>query len=498
MGWSNDESQITKKGMDTSTKILLAIIACVVIIILIIFMLLINIEQNNFTISVDGKSTTTVSKEKLITNIDSTTYINIEEFAKLVGYEYHKGEYKSFTLEEGKCYVQGIKETTTFYANDNKICKLPLNKLQEEYREHTVENTIKINNNKMYAPIDAIGVAFNVNIEVSENSLTVYTLDYLVKYYNNKLLQWGYKDITNQSFENKKALLYGYLIVNKENGLYKIIDNKNTKEIVPDKYTSIEFSESTQEFLVTNSLGQVGIINLDGTTKIEPIYNSISILDKQSDLYLIQKNNKFGVIKSGNVIVITPEYDTIGLNNLNSTSIAYNKYFILDTLIPVCQNNKWGAFDKKGNLVLNLEYDGFGCMDTTVLINETTKTVQPVITIPKCNGIVVEKEEKYGVLDLTGKELVPIQVESIYSIENIQDENERYFMLYNGEELNIIERLIIAGIIESEKKADEDDKNDLGNTIENNVITVPISSDINDQINNTSNEITSNFVNQAE
>ena len=47
MGWSSDEPVAEKKGMDTSSKILLAIIACVLVIIVIIFMLLINIEQNN-------------------------------------------------------------------------------------------------------------------------------------------------------------------------------------------------------------------------------------------------------------------------------------------------------------------------------------------------------------------------------------------------------------------------------------------------------------------
>jgi hypothetical protein len=50
-------------------------------------------------------------------------------------------------------------------------------------------------------------------------------------------------------------------------------------------------SEDTKQFFVNNSLGQVGIINLDGTTKIDPIYNSISVMDKKLDLYLIEKDS---------------------------------------------------------------------------------------------------------------------------------------------------------------------------------------------------------------
>lgn len=477
MGWSSDEPQVKKNKMDTTTKILIAIIACVVLIILLILVLLFNIQSNTFNVLIDGNPQKKYDISKLIINIDNTTYINIEEFAKLVGYEYHGGEYKAFTIEKDKSYVQGTEETATFYANDNKVCKLPLNELQEEYREYTVENTIKIKNNKMYAPLDAISLAFNVSIQEKENSLNVLTLSYLEKYYNSKATQqWGYSDITEQSFENKKAILYGYIIVNKENGLYKIIDSENTKEIVPDKYKSIEFSENTQEFLVTNSLGQVGIINLDGTTKIEPTYEAISILDKKAGLYLIQKNEKYGVIKSGNTTVISPEYDNIGLTNIDSNSIIDNKYYIYDTLIPVCQNNKWGAFDKNGNLVLKLEYDGIGCTNTNVEINGTKKTVDPVTLIELCDGIVVEKNKKYKLLDSSGKELISTEVDAIYTAESSKNEKYNYYMLYNNRELNVIEELIKAGLIEDPEKKE----------LEENTNT--------NSINNTTNQIVNNVV----
>lgn len=485
MGWSSDEPQ--EKKMETSTKILIAIIACVILIIILILILLFNIQTNTFNLFIDGKSQSNYDISKLIAEIDEVTYINIEEFAKLVGYEYHGGEYKSFTIEEGKCYVQGIEETASFYANDNKVCKLPLNELQEEYREYATKNTIKIKDDKMYAPIEAINLAFNVVIDKKEKSLSIYTLSGLVASYDKNVKDWGYSGITDQNFENQKALLYGYIIVNKENGLYKIIDNKNTKEIVPDKYKAIEFSENTQEFLVTNSLGQVGIINLDGTTKIEPTYESIALLDKKEGLYLVQKNKKYGVVKSGNATVIPTEYDSIGLTNLSAESIIDNKYYIYDTLIPVCQNNKWGAFDKTGNLVLKLEYDGIGCTSTSVEINEVKKTVEPVFLIEECNGIVVEKGEKYKLVDVTGKELISTAVDAIYIYEGSENEKYNYYMLYNNKQLNIIEELIKAGLIEdSEKEKEENENSENINTNNTNTNT--------NSISNTTGQIASNVV----
>lgn len=494
MGWTSEEEQPTKKGMETSSKILLAIIACVLLIIILIIVLLLNIQQNTFNISVDGQPVS-ASKDNLITKIDNITYINIEEFAKLVKYEYHEGEYKAFTIEKDKCYVQGQNETATFYLNDNKVCKLPINDLTSDYQEYTVENTIKSSNGKMYASVEAINLAFNVVVKEDENSLDIYTLDYLVTTYDKKVKDWGYTGIADQEFENQKSLLYGYLIVKKENGLYKIIDSNNTKEIVSDKYTSIQFTENTKEFLVTNSLGQVGIINLDGTTKIEPVYDSILVLDKKSNLYLVQKDKKYGVVKSGNITIIYPEYDSIGLDTKKITTNVESQYLILDKLIPVCKNNKWGAFDKSGNMVIKIEYDGFGCNLTTIEVNGVRKAVNPVLAIKECNGIVVKQFEKYGMLNIDGKELVPIAVDSIYEIENPENENSKYYMLYNNEELNIIKRLIKAGLIEDKNNNDNDENNNTTttNTVNNNTVqtSAPVT---NDTVNEISNQITNNNI----
>lgn len=298
MGWNDDEQQNTKKGMSLSSKIVLALIVCLTLIIILIFILLISIQGTSFSIQVDGLDINTTTREALLTTINAETYVNIEEFAKLVEYEYHEGEYKAFVIEKDKCYVQGENETASFYLNNNKVYKLPVNKLENAYEEHTTENIIRSINGKMYAPLEAIEKAFNVMLDETSNHFKIYTLEHLVTVYNKAVKNWGYTGIAEQSFENQKSLLYGYLIVKKENGLYKIIDTDNTKEIVPAKYTSIEFSENMQEFVVTNSSKQVGIINFDGTTKIEPLYETISVLDKETDLYIVQQSKKIRSCKN--------------------------------------------------------------------------------------------------------------------------------------------------------------------------------------------------------
>jgi len=480
MDWNYDEPEESKKGMSLSTKILLGIGACVILIILLLSLLLYNIQTTSFLVQVDG-NLKEIGKDKLITKINNETYVNIEEFAKLVGYEYHKGEYKSFTIEEDKCYVQGTNETASFYLDDNKIFKLPVNKLyDEEYSEYLIEGTIKSHNGTFYMPLQAIPLAFNIVMEQSNNSFKIYTLDYLITLYNAKVIQWGYNSIEDQSFENDKALLYGFLVVRKENSLYKIIDLNNTKEIVPARYNEIEFSENMQEFIVKNTSQQVGIVNLEGKTKIEPRYQSISLLDKDSNLYIIEQDGKYGVINDNNSVLIYPDYDSIGLKH----DITTSERLILDKLIPVYSNNKWGAYDKTGNKVFELEYDDFGYTLNNIEINGSKKVVEPVITIDKCNGVVVKKDNKYGLIDIKGKELVPIQVDAIYGINDAEKEDSKYFMLYNEQEINVIERLTEEGLIKGENKEQEDGS--INSNTNNTIITENI---VGDETDNTTNDI---------
>lgn len=479
MGWNNDEQENVKKGMNLSSKILLGIIACIFIIIILIIMLLMNMKDTTYRIYFDGALSASVTKDTLLTTIDNVTYVNIEEFAKLVGYEYHKGEYKASTVESSKCYVEGEIETASFYSDGNKIYKLHVDKQDEQYEEYIIKNPVKMVNEKMYTSIEGISRAFNVLIAETSNELQIYTLDYLITIYDTNVKNWGYTGIAEQSFENKKALLQGFLIVKKEGGLYKIIDTDNTKEIVLDRYTAIEFSENMQEFFVTSSSGLVGIVNLDGTTQIEPVYDSIQVLDKESDLYIIEQSNKFGVVKGNNINVIYPQYDSIGVNS-NSENDSKNKKLILDTLIPVCKDKKWGAYDKEGRLILNVEYDGLGYNLNSIEIDGIKEVVEPVLAIKRCNGVIVEKAKKFGLLSIEGKELVRIAVDGIYALNGIEDEDLKYFMLYNNEELNVIERLVKAGLIE------ENDKEE---------ITEPIEPPtVNNEVVNTENETVINNV----
>lgn len=462
MEWNNEEQNI-KKGMSMSSKVLLGIIACILLIIVLLIMLLMNTKEISWKMYKDGQEISSVSYDVLMKKIENVTYVNINEFTKIVGYEFHKGEYKSSVIEEDKCYVEGADETTSFYLNDNKIYKLPSNKLSEEYTVYDTTNTVKELNDIMYASTETISKAFNVLITEANNEIQIYTLDYLVNACNTDVVNLGYTDITGQTFENKKSILYGYIIVKKEGGLYKIIDANTKEEKVLDRYTSIQFCEETQEFFVTDSSNRMGILALDGTTKIEPTYASISLLSKEHNLYIVELEKKYGVISGDGRTIIYPEYDSIGISN---TNVSGNKYLLLNQLIPVCREKKYGAFNVNGELVLDVQYDEFGYNLTSIQIDGVKELVKPVLTIKRANAIVVKKDNKYGLIDVKGKSLVKIVVDGIYLKDGVEEEN--YFMLYNGEEMNVIERLIEAKLIEKEN----DNESDSDQESENNMIDI--------------------------
>ena len=208
----NYENSTNEKQTKPIYKILIALIICVLIIICISFTLLQSLKKNRFVVTIDEKEVSVSSTTELAKTVDDVTYINIKEFAKLVGYEYHDGEYKSFSQDKDKCYVQGENETASFYIDENKLYKLPVNQLTSEYREYSFKNKTKQINGIVYAPIEMINVAFNTVIQASEKSISAYTLSYVVNRYNQKAVNWGYEKITDYNFENQKAILYGFII----------------------------------------------------------------------------------------------------------------------------------------------------------------------------------------------------------------------------------------------------------------------------------------------
>ena len=450
MDMYENQTQEDKKAKRTARVILISIVVLIIAIIGIIFAILL-LKSSGFKIIIDGKTVSNVPEDLfIIDEVNNKVYVSIKDFAVYTdtevvtdgnnnnntnpyAYSAHIGEYKSDVQDENKCYVENNYETASFFLNSNKICKLEKSQDSKkiDYDVYTVSEAVRKENDKMYVLSDGIEIAFNLKFYYNKesNNITITTLPYLISQYDEALKERGYTGVSTD-FNNQKAILYSLFVVQTAtNGEYGVLNT--TSELISTKYKKIEFNENRKEFFVTNSSNKVGIFTETGATKINLNYDEMKMIDSENVLYLVKNNNKYGVINEREINVVYTEFDQIGINTADyPTNNITNQYILYEKLIPVKQNNKWGIFSISGEKILEVEYDSLGC----IAGNIKDEVANNLILIPDIQAIVVCKDKKYGLINITGKELLPPATDVIYSVTN--SGKDTYYTNYTIENPN--------------------------------------------------------------
>lgn len=449
-----EEQQKAKKWM----KIIGVILGLLLLVVIGLLALMYYIQTTELKISIDTKSNATL-KNVLIFEQDKV-YIPIRKFASYVGYNSGNGDYKQYSEDLTKCYVESENEIASFSLGSNKIYKILLDG-NNDYEYYEIDEPVKMINDQLYTTIEGAEIAFNISMSYSkeQNQVTIYTLPYLVSYYTAKFQNAGIAD-NAASFSNQKALLYNMIVVKNTNGNYGV-QGLNGQEILGTKYANIKFVQSTREFIVTTLENKMGIMSYDAKTKISPEYDKIKQIDKDSGLYLVTNNNKQGVVNSNGSIILYLEYDQIGVDITKyASSKIKNQYLLYNKCIPAKKNATWELFDKTGRKITEGAYSDLGCSIGTG--NEKDKNSNSVLLVPEYEGIVVNQNNVYGLINCEGKALLPIALQSIYSITS--EGEETYYMLYNNQSRNVIE-YIKKWVIK------EDNTTNTENTVTNNTET---------------------------
>lgn len=176
--------------------------------------------------------------------------------------------------------------------------------------------------------------------------------------------------------------------------------------------------------------GLYGLINLKGKVITKPIYEKIESVPYKEGELLVQKAGKQGVINSKGVELVKPEYDSIiGDGYYNQKDYKEAGYIVGNKQ----ENNiKYGYLNKKGETELISEYD-----EITRITNVEDNSVYLITTKNGKKGLVkngkivfenvydqfeyndtielvkVKQGEKYGIVDLNGKTILPIEYENI-------------------------------------------------------------------------------------
>ena len=437
------EDNFKPKKEDKSKKITTIILVCIVLIILIIIgvaIAMVYVQSNTLRLSIDGVSNEKV-KQMLVFDGDKI-YVPIKEIATYLGYECYNGEYNDKSEDPSKCYIQGKNEITNFSFFFNKIYKLNLQEKDANYEYFYIDEPIIARNGILYTTTEGMEMAFNVSFEYNEEAkrITILTLPYLVQGYSTVVLDYGYVELS-EDFTNQKAILQDMLVVkkDKENNKYGVVEASTGNTIIEAKYDNITYLPNSGEFKVESNK-KVGIITKTKDTRVQLIYDSIELMDSDAGLYVVKRDNKYGVIDTRGNIKIYVEYDEIGIDpsQFEKNDIK-NGYILVNNLIPVRKDKLWGLYNKNGKLVVNIEYDSFG------YIASSNKDAMNLLVIPNYDVIVTCSNKKYGLINSSGRVLIGTLTDDIYL--TIESGENHYYMTYNNNKLDVEEYLDSQSIV---------------------------------------------------
>lgn len=404
--------------------------------------------------------TTVVDKKRLAGNSvikeGNKYYFAIKDFAEVAGFNFYRGD--RTTEEETKAYIENNSERVTFVSGSKEIRKYYLTSSYSSGKNSNltsqvfnIDDTILFKNGKLYISENGIGRAFNVLFKYnqSSNNIQIYTLEYFYSLMSGQIkdLFKVNSNINNESkvvIDNKKALLYNYVInYDEATGLYGMaLLSDPTKLIISKKYKQIDYVEGSDDFIVTTVDGKVGILGKDSLAKVDPKYDSIENIDLNAGLYLVKLYEKYGVVTQMGKIVVSVDYDQIGLDSNIDDKNLTSRYLLYDNCIPVKLLGKWGFYDKNGNKIVDTEYDSIGCYR----VQNADGNAQPLVIIPDLNGIVLGKKFEtanksssqilYGIVDKTGQMIINLGAESIYKV--VFNNNTSYYYYTSGQSIDIV------------------------------------------------------------
>ena len=440
MKWYEEET--TRISEDNNTKKISKIIIIAIIILVVLSIaiagVIVYLNMTTTTLTLNGTENESLKQLLIFDNENSKIYVPIRQVAKYFNYKDYSGDYTNPSEDLSKCYVQGDDEVATFTLNSNIIDKYIIksnaNEIISETEQVEIDEPIIEINGNLCTTIDGIEKAFNVSFTHENNKITIYTMPFLIEYYEDRIENLGYDEVISDSLNNRKIVLDNMIVV-ELNEKVGVISTATGETILEAKYDDIQYMPYSSDFLVTSN-NKVGIISSSKQTKVELTYDSIKKIDSKYNYYLVYKNSKYGIMDLEGNLIVYPDYDSIGINtsSFKENGIS-NGYIILDDLIPVKQNNLWGFLNATtGEIVIELKYDGLGCT-----ASQSSTNTYGMLVLPDYGIIVAQKNKKYLLITKTGEELTNNVADRVYIQET--SGNQQYFMDYEDNKIDIIQLL---------------------------------------------------------
>lgn len=424
--------EVDNKKKSKLPMIIGILLTALIILIIVIIGTIIYLKQSVMQIIVNGQNKNEIEKLLYIPEDDNTKlYIPIRAIAKYLNYNDFRGDYKIKSEDSTKCYVKNENEIAMFTKDSDTLVKT---RGDSDYEYVKLEEKVLEKDGELYTTPSGIEKAFNTLFEYNANkkNINIYTMDYLNKMYASKLKIDGETVKLSEEYSDQKAIFEGLIIVIKNN-IYGVVDVESGNPILEFKYEDRKYLPATSDFLVKSN-NKYGVIGKDTSIKVRTVYDEIKIMDNQNELYLVKQNNLYGVIDTKGKTIISPEYKQIGIDISKFTQNGIeNQYVLLNKIIPVKNNQDlWGIFDIKGQLVKDFIFTGIGCSSSNL---SKIANSYPAVVIPSYQVIIVEKDKHYNIITTSGEELIPTYVlETIYLKTNTETGENTFYMAYNNNE----------------------------------------------------------------
>ncbi|MDP4208608.1 MAG: WG repeat-containing protein [Bacteroidota bacterium] len=236
---------------------------------------------------------------------------------------------------------------------------------------------------------------------------------------NTVIVPFNWYQISNISNLENYIIVTANTYPNKLKGIYSLMERKLT---VPCAYTELTKLSNQDYFLAENGTKH-NIVDISNTPRFKKWYDDITVPSKGRNYYIVKNDNKYGVIDDNEKEIIPIEYLEFAQYPYSDGSyLARNK------------DGKYGFVLIDGKVTLPFEYDNLikNYNDNIVSVqNGKCGLIQVNSGMPyqitTCNyddikggnkTFIVEKDGKFGLLDIYGKQLTEIEFQSLESLDN--------------------------------------------------------------------------------
>ena len=335
-----------------------------------------NAETGSYETKIYNKN-----REELFTNYEKVEAISRQESLDNIPYEKSVLKYKE-NGKYGLINLSGKKITKPIYDD---IQALEYKEGMLTVKQNDKFGIININGDEIikvkYDGIQADQYSLNENHNkkagfiVSIKTNDGYKFGY-INYKGKTLLETEYNEIARINYINDDESVYLVAFENGQAGLFK-----NKSKVLENEYEDIQF-DNINNLLILQRNGKQGVSDLDGKKIIQLEYDNIIIT-----------GNSINAQKGDEVTVFNSEGEKLKNSNFISVLETDNKNYF----ITIDKNENYGVIDKDDNVIIDNKYTFIDYLFD--------------------NYFVAQNEQKIGIVDDKGKEVIKFDYDVLQKIE---------------------------------------------------------------------------------